>query len=118
MTVDADAQGDGAERQRELTGELPARPQVEEVVDRPEARRGRPTEEQCDEVGIGQVGRPRHPRRPLVEPHEGRPHEQEGGRDRKAAAACHGLGVDAPGRGMIHDVVAQDQPANEGRDRE
>ena len=44
--VDLDAERDGARGQRDLTEELPARPQVEQVVHRPEHGRNRSPEQQ------------------------------------------------------------------------
>ena len=57
--VDAVAEDDREQGQPELAGELPARPQVQGVVDHAERRRERAAEQQADELGQPDVGRHR-----------------------------------------------------------
>ena len=90
---DADPERDGDQGQPDLAGQLPARAQVEQVVDAAERGRRGTAEEQGQEVRGLEGQRRRHPAEPLVEQDEPAGDQQEGRSDREAAgprdrAAC------------------------------
>ena len=114
--VDRDPQGDCEAGQRDLTEQLDARPQVEQVVDGAEPSRDRPTEQQRRHLRWREGERDRHEVRTLVDEQEEAGDEQERGADRQATAARDGDRVDAPGLRSVDHPVAQDDGADHGRE--
>ena len=108
--VDLDAERDGARSQRDLTEELPARPQVEQVVQRAERGGDRSSEQQRRDPERMQRRRDGDQVGELVDDQEPAGHREERGGHDQPAAPRDRFAIDPPSPGPIHDPAQEQEP--------
>ena len=120
---DADPEGDREDAEDDLAGELPARPEVEEVVDRAERRGRRPADQQRGQLvgerrAQGLLDAERQEPAEVAGRDEDQRDRDERRRDGDAAASRDRDDVDAAGLRPVDHPVADDEPSDDrGQDQ-